>query len=234
MHMFCPVKGGGFVRHRLSSGPGARIISGDRGHRERSRTAHETDGMTGTSAPGEVRRTRVAVVEEHEILRFGLVACLSEDPRLEVVPTAPEALGPDDVDIAVVSSTSARAHRFPCPIVIYGDVTQDPDSARAGNDVAGALNRDSLTVAQLHATLQAAATGLRVNSDHPAPAAPSLASRELQLLELIADGHSTREIAERMSYSERTIKKLITGLESRLGARSRPHIVAQAIRRGLI
>jgi DNA-binding NarL/FixJ family response regulator len=190
--------------------------------------------MTGTSAPGAVRRTRVAVIEEHEILRFGLVACLSEDPRLEVVATAPEAVGRHDVDIAVVSSASARAHRFPCPIVIYGDVTQDPDSARAGNDVAGALNRDSLTVAQLHATLQAAATGLRVNSDHPAPVAPSLASRELQLLELIADGHSTREIAERMSYSERTIKKLITGLESRLGARSRPHIVAQAIRRGLI
>jgi DNA-binding CsgD family transcriptional regulator len=51
---------------------------------------------------------------------------------------------------------------------------------------------------------------------------------------LIANGHSTREIADRMSYSERTIKKLITGLEERLNARSRAHVVALAIRRGLI
>jgi DNA-binding CsgD family transcriptional regulator len=37
-----------------------------------------------------------------------------------------------------------------------------------------------------------------------------------------------------MSYSERTIKKLITGLQRELGARSRAQLVAEAIRRGLI
>ena len=54
------------------------------------------------------------------------------------------------------------------------------------------------------------------------------------LIELLAEGHTTREIAGRMSYSEQTIKKLITALERRMEARSRAHLVAVAIRRGLI
>jgi DNA-binding CsgD family transcriptional regulator len=37
-----------------------------------------------------------------------------------------------------------------------------------------------------------------------------------------------------MSYSERTIKKLITSLETQMNARSRAQLVAHAIRRGLI
>jgi DNA-binding NarL/FixJ family response regulator len=180
------------------------------------------------------RRTRVAVVEEHEILRYGLVACLAEDQRLDVVVAAVGDVAERDVDIAVVSSTLARDHRFPCPIIVYGDAASGPPAEGGDNDVAGALHRASLTVAQLHATVHAAAAGLRVN-DHAADhRSPSFDTREVRLLELIADGNSTREIAEQMSYSERTIKKLITELEERLQARSRPQIVAQAIRRGLI
>ena len=53
-------------------------------------------------------------------------------------------------------------------------------------------------------------------------------------MKLLAEGLSTREMAVRMNYSERTIKKLITGLQDRLAARSRAQIVARAIRTGLI
>jgi DNA-binding NarL/FixJ family response regulator len=51
---------------------------------------------------------------------------------------------------------------------------------------------------------------------------------------MLADCFSTREIAERMCYSERTIKKYVTGLQARLAARSRAQIVARALRAGLI
>ena len=50
----------------------------------------------------------------------------------------------------------------------------------------------------------------------------------------MAEGRTTREIADDMSYSEQTIKKLITALEGRLHARSRAHMVALALRQGLI
>jgi DNA-binding NarL/FixJ family response regulator len=181
------------------------------------------------------RTTLVAVVEDHEILRYGLVACLVEEPSIEVtVPDADDRVE-DRVDIAVVSSQAASRQRFPCPIVVCSDDPGGPRSVAEGNDVAGVVHQQSVTVAQLHATIRAAATGLLVRpnreSNHHHD---GLDPRSLRLVELIAEGRSTREIADDMSYSEQTIKKLITALESRLQARSRAHMVALAIRRGLI
>jgi DNA-binding NarL/FixJ family response regulator len=190
--------------------------------------------MSQTSPPDVRRRTRVAVIEDDDLLRYGLVACLGEDQRLDVRVATPQTIDDMDVDIAIVCSTLARDHRFSCPIVVYGDIAQSSAAAH-DNDIVGALRRSSLTVAQLHATVHAAAAGLRVDNHHADGAdRPRIQPRDIRLIELIADGCSTREIAEHMSYSERTIKKLITALEQRLGARSRPQIVAQAIRRGLI
>jgi DNA-binding NarL/FixJ family response regulator len=178
---------------------------------------------------------RVAVIEEHEILRFGLVACLEQDQGLAI--SAPRAdLTPQlDTDIAVVSSEAAGRHRFSCPIVVCSDDPVGPHTVAAGNDVTGVLHQSSLTAAQLCATVRAAATGLRVKSHIDGnQEGEALEPRALRVLELVADGHSTREIADQMSYSERTIKKLITGLEGRLQARSRAQLVAGAIRRGVI
>jgi DNA-binding NarL/FixJ family response regulator len=178
---------------------------------------------------------RVAVVEEREVFRRGLVACLADDRSLEVTVTKADALPEQTVDIAVVSSAAARSHPFPCPIVVCGDDSDLALDHPAGNDVAGVLHRGSLTEAQLLATVHAAAVGLRVNADASSHRAGELLEpRAIRLLELLADGHSTREIADRMGYSERTIKKLIAELANRLQARSRAQIVAQAMRRGLI
>jgi DNA-binding CsgD family transcriptional regulator len=174
-------------------------------------------------------------VEEHEILRRGLVESIAEDRGVEVTVAKADAIPESHVDIAVVSGEAARNHQFPCPIVVCSDHPEGPSGVQPGNDVAGVLHRGSLTVAQLHATVRAAAAGLRVHADVGGEhAGDALDPRALRLIELIADGHSTREIADRMSYSERTIKKLITGLERRMHARSRAQVVALAIRRGLI
>lgn len=61
-----------------------------------------------------------------------------------------------------------------------------------------------------------------------------LTQRELQVLTLVAEGLSTREIATRLAYSERTIKNIIHDLTTRLQLRNRAHAVAYALRRGLI
>jgi DNA-binding NarL/FixJ family response regulator len=178
---------------------------------------------------------RVGIVEEEEIVRYGLVACLSEDRRLDVTAANADALDTEQIDIAIVSSEAAREHRFSCPIVVCSDTARGPRTVAAGNDVVGVLYRSSLTVAQLRATVHATAAGLRVNAHGSTErSADGLDPRALRLLELIADGHSTREIADEMSYSERTIKKLITELENLMKARSRAQVVAEAIRRGLI
>jgi DNA-binding NarL/FixJ family response regulator len=190
-------------------------------------------------APGRMReavgrQVRVAVVEEHEILRSGLVACLEEAPLVDVGTASADELNQRDMDVAVVSSDAARHHAFPCPIVVCSDDPGGPRRVAEGNDVAGVVHRESVTIAQLHATVQAAAAGLRVRPNVAGGQGDALDPRGLRVMELVAEGHSTREIADHMSYSEQTIKKLITALEGRLKARSRAHLVALAIRRGLI
>jgi DNA-binding NarL/FixJ family response regulator len=61
-----------------------------------------------------------------------------------------------------------------------------------------------------------------------------LADREVEVLRLIADGFGTAEIAEKMCYSERTVKNVLHDVTTRLQLRNRSHAVAYALRRGLI
>ena len=59
-------------------------------------------------------------------------------------------------------------------------------------------------------------------------------SREIEVLKLVADGFDTREIAEKLAYSERTVKNILHDITSRLQLRNRSHAVAYAMRQGLI
>jgi len=61
-----------------------------------------------------------------------------------------------------------------------------------------------------------------------------LTAREREVLKLVADGLSTREVATHLSYSERTIKSVIQDLTVRLNLRNRTQAVAFAVRNGWI
>lgn len=61
-----------------------------------------------------------------------------------------------------------------------------------------------------------------------------LTDREVKVLKLVADGWDTGEIADDLSYSERTVKNIIHDVTSRLQLRNRSHAVAYALRQGLI
>lgn len=187
-------------------------------------------------ADTRTKQIRVGVVEEVEIFRRGLVACLAEDPSLDVRTAVGAPPLPEAVDVAVVSTAAAADHRFACPVVVCGGDRDEPHWTGAINDVAGVLIRSTMTVAQLHATVHATAAGLRVNADvsTDGAVAGAIGARAVRVLELLAQGWSTREIADEMSYSERTIKKLIHESEHLLEARSRAQVVALAIRHGLI
>ena len=54
------------------------------------------------------------------------------------------------------------------------------------------------------------------------------------MLSLIAAGHPTREVAQALSYSERTVKNVLHDVVTKLNARSRSQAVAFAVREGLI
>jgi DNA-binding NarL/FixJ family response regulator len=61
-----------------------------------------------------------------------------------------------------------------------------------------------------------------------------LATREIEVLRLVADGYDTHEIATKLAYSERTVKNVLHDITSRLQLRNRSHAVAYAVRQGLI
>jgi DNA-binding NarL/FixJ family response regulator len=61
-----------------------------------------------------------------------------------------------------------------------------------------------------------------------------ISARETDVLRLIAQGLSTREIAKKLSYSERTVKSLLHDVTVRFDLRNRSHAVAFAVREGLI
>lgn len=61
-----------------------------------------------------------------------------------------------------------------------------------------------------------------------------LSERETEVLRLVAEGLETAEIAERLNYSQRTIKGVLHDVTIRLNLRNRAHAVAYAMREGLI
>jgi DNA-binding NarL/FixJ family response regulator len=59
-------------------------------------------------------------------------------------------------------------------------------------------------------------------------------AREIQVLQLVADGLVNREIGRRLFLSEETVKSHVRHLLAKLNARSRAHAVTVGFRRGLI
>lgn len=64
--------------------------------------------------------------------------------------------------------------------------------------------------------------------------ASGLETREVDVLRLLAEGLETTEIAEKLNYSERTIKSIVSTMMNRLGLRNRTHAVAFALRAGTL
>lgn len=58
--------------------------------------------------------------------------------------------------------------------------------------------------------------------------------REIDVVTLVSEGIGTREIAQKLSYSERTVKNVLQGIMLRLGLRNRAHVVAYAAREGYL
>jgi NarL family two-component system response regulator YdfI len=64
--------------------------------------------------------------------------------------------------------------------------------------------------------------------------AEPLSDRELEVLDLLAEGLSNKLIAHRLSISEHTVKTHVASIFAKLGTSSRTEAVSQAIRRGLV
>ena len=66
------------------------------------------------------------------------------------------------------------------------------------------------------------------------PQVEPLTGREIEVLELLAEGLSNKGIAQRLGISDQTVKFHVASITGKLGAHSRTGAVRLAVRRGLI
>ena len=191
---------------------------------------HEID-LTDPTPPvaprgwGETPIIVVGVVDEHEMFALGIRTGRAESALVQGAHVVDE-----DVDVVSGSPRMAEEQRFAAPLVICGE---PPKRLAPGNEVMAVLGRATLTADHLLARIHAAAAGLRVvQEEHTA--SPRLAGRGLEVLALLASGADTKEIAEQLGYSDRTIKSVIRDVQQRLGVKNRVQAVAEGIRQGLI
>ena len=74
----------------------------------------------------------------------------------------------------------------------------------------------------------------RVRTERFAEPAEQLTAREVQVLELLAEGLSNKAIADRLDISDQTVKFHVASISGKLGATNRTDAVRRAVRRGLI
>jgi DNA-binding NarL/FixJ family response regulator len=178
----------------------------------------------------------VAVVDENEIFRRGVAACLDENEAFDVVSASADPLVgaaaatvSSSVDVAVVSARAATQSELTCALVVC---SSDPFAVADEEHVLALLPRNGLTAEQLIAAVHGAAAGLRVSRGELS--LPQLDERRVRILRLLADGATTEEISESLHYSQRTIKGLVASIQVELCSRTRAQAVATAIRAELI
>jgi DNA-binding NarL/FixJ family response regulator len=207
---------------------------------------------------------KLFVLDNHTIYRRGLVACLDlldgiegvadadsvreawEHPGLfaaDLVLVDPSLPGGSDFVGAVREATGGHV------IVCSSDCGQDAVLSALQAGAVGYLRKDELTPETLATAVKAAANGTGVVTPElleqllngvaesgleTRRVAARLTDREQQVLALIAAGHPTREVAQELSYSERTVKNVLHDVVTKLNARSRSQAVAFAVREGLI
>jgi DNA-binding NarL/FixJ family response regulator len=208
-------------------------------------------------------RIRVVVVDDHTLLRRGVIRALALDAMIEVVGEG--ASTTDAIDLAKMHEPdlilldismpgdgieAARAIRdlhTPTRVVMLtvsgdeDDVMHALEAGAVGYLLKGTDARDLITAVK---TLSAGESflspslALRVLADHAqVEVSPqlSLSESEKRTLGLISDGLTNREVGEQLAETERTVRDNVTGIFRKLTAKNRAkaELMAQQVWSGL-
>ena len=210
-----------------------------------------------------VPHIRVLIVDDHGVVREGLRAYLELESDIEVVGDARDGqegvrraqeLQPDVVlmDLVMpnmdgVDATARIKQDHPETHVIILTSFLDDDrvvpAIRAGatsyllkdvaaGDLARAIRGARAGQAQLHPEV-ARRLMQQVTSPRKPDAGAQLTEREREVLSLLAEGRSNKEIARSLVVSERTVKGHVSNILGKLGLQDRTQAALYAVRHGL-
>jgi DNA-binding NarL/FixJ family response regulator len=207
-----------------------------------------------------VERVRVVLDAVDPLSLAGLAAYLESRPEVTVLPADQRSeaevrvVAVDRLTPEVVSALRRAAVEIGTPVVLVTSEISESELLTAVEcRVMAVVPRGAATSDRLLQSVQAAAGGggvlppsligellnhverlqREVLLPHGLNSA-GLTAREVEVLRLMADGLDTGEIADKLSYSERTVKNVFYGVTRRLNLRNRSHAVAYALRAGMI
>ena len=200
---------------------------------------------------------RVLTVDDHPLLREGIAALVNAETDMELVAEASNGLEavekfrshrPDvtlmDIQMPELNGVEAisRIHaEFPGARVIvlttYSGDAQVVAALRAGARgyiLKGQVHRELLeTIRAVHAGQKRIPPEIAAElANHVAD--DDLSPREIDVLRLIATGNANKQIADKLSIGEATVKSHVTNILSKLGANDRAHAVTIGLKRGII
>lgn len=207
---------------------------------------------------------RVLLIDDHEMVRIGLAAYLATQPDIQIVGEAPDGKSgvqlalktkPDVIlmDLLMegmdgISATKEICKSLENPKIIVLTSFLDDDKVYPALE-AGALSYLLKTsrADKIANAIRSAANGESVletevtnkvisKMRNPEQAKPhsALTAREMQVLQLIADGHSNQEIADQLFITVKTVKTHITNLLSKLELDDRTQAAIYAYRNKLV
>ncbi|MFT8637142.1 MAG: response regulator transcription factor [Pseudoclavibacter sp.] len=222
--------------------------------------------MTGSHAPGTfpaphpaASEVRVLVVDDHPIVRAGIVAALSGEPGFQIVGEAgdgadalvqADAVAPSLVlmDLRMPGMGGVEATRrllVAHPgllVVVLTTYETDEEILSAIEAGASGYLLKAAPRAELIAGIRAVADGqvalapsvARTLAARPRAAPGPLSRREIDVLRLVAAGRGNAQIATDLFISEATVKTHLQRIFAKLDAGNRAQAVTLAIQRGLL
>jgi len=203
---------------------------------------------------------RLLVVDDHPVVRAGMVAVLGEEDDFDVVGEAANGaealalvprLAPDvvlmDLRMPVMDGAEATARITGLPsaprVLVLTTYDTDADIVRAVEagacgyllkDAPTGVLADAIRRAARGETVLAAPVAARLAERRRGPARPDLTLRELDVLRLVARGLSNADIGRELFIGEATVKTHLIRAFAKLGVTDRTAAVTSAYASGLI